>query len=41
MDCGLTEVTRLGRSRRYLLYSKGVLQNYKINEFAAIWLMVG
>ena len=34
--CGLTEVTRLERSRRYLLYSKGVLQDYQINEFAAM-----
>ncbi|KAJ6690250.1 hypothetical protein OIU85_006519 [Salix viminalis] len=24
VDCGLTEVTRLGRSRKYLLYSKGL-----------------
>ncbi|KAG5239873.1 phosphoribosylformylglycinamidine synthase [Salix suchowensis] len=41
VDCGLTEATRLGRSRRYLLSSKGVLQNYQINEFAAIWFIVG
>lgn len=34
--CGLTEVTRLERSRRYLLYSKGVLPDYQINEFAAM-----
>jgi len=34
--CGLTEVTRLERPRRYLLYSKGVLQDYQINEFAAM-----
>ncbi|KAL9402464.1 hypothetical protein Peur_006313 [Populus x canadensis] len=34
--CGLTEVTRLERSRRYLLYSKGVMQDYQINEFAAM-----
>ncbi|KAL9365319.1 hypothetical protein Peur_043192 [Populus x canadensis] len=33
---GLTEVTRLERPRRYLLYSKGVLQDYQINEFAAM-----
>ncbi|GAV70335.1 AIRS domain-containing protein/AIRS_C domain-containing protein/GATase_5 domain-containing protein [Cephalotus follicularis] len=34
--CGLTEVTRLERSRRYLLYSKGALQDNQINEFASI-----
>ncbi|KAH7528903.1 probable phosphoribosylformylglycinamidine synthase, chloroplastic/mitochondrial [Ziziphus jujuba] len=34
--CGLTEVTRLERSRRYLLYSKGPLQEHQINEFAAL-----
>ncbi|XP_062106010.1 probable phosphoribosylformylglycinamidine synthase, chloroplastic/mitochondrial [Humulus lupulus] len=34
--CGLTEVTRLERSRRYLLYSKGPLQDTQINELAAM-----
>ncbi|KAL5799940.1 hypothetical protein ACOSQ3_033037 [Xanthoceras sorbifolium] len=34
--CGLTEVTRLERSRRYLLYSKGALQDNQINHFAAM-----
>ncbi|KAF7831025.1 putative phosphoribosylformylglycinamidine synthase, chloroplastic/mitochondrial [Senna tora] len=34
--CGLTEVTRLERSRRYLLYTKGELHDYQINEFAAM-----
>ncbi|KAJ0046007.1 hypothetical protein Pint_06354 [Pistacia integerrima] len=34
--CGLTEVTRLERSRRYLLYSKGALQDNQINDFAAM-----
>lgn len=34
--CGLTEVTRLERSRRYLLYSKGPLQEDQINGFAAM-----
>lgn len=37
--CGLTEVTRLERSRRYLLYFKagsGALQDYQINGFAAM-----
>ncbi|GMY08461.1 probable phosphoribosylformylglycinamidine synthase, chloroplastic/mitochondrial [Fagus crenata] len=34
--CGLTEVTRMERSRRYLLYSQGVLQDHQINEFAAM-----
>lgn len=34
--CGLTEVTRMERSRRYLLYSKGPLQDSQINEFAAM-----
>ncbi|KAM7270082.1 hypothetical protein ACFE04_029296 [Oxalis oulophora] len=34
--CGLTEVTRLERSRRYLLYSKGELQDSQISEFAAL-----
>ncbi|KAJ9160153.1 hypothetical protein P3X46_025583 [Hevea brasiliensis] len=34
--CGLTEVTRMERSRRYLLYSKGVLQEDQLNEFAAL-----
>ncbi|KAF8011879.1 hypothetical protein BT93_I0110 [Corymbia citriodora subsp. variegata] len=32
--CGLSEVTRLERSRRYLLYSKGPLQDHLIYEFA-------
>ncbi|KAL3721462.1 hypothetical protein ACJRO7_033890 [Eucalyptus globulus] len=32
--CGLSEVTRLERSRRYLLYSKGPLQDHQIYEFA-------
>ncbi|TYH11748.1 hypothetical protein ES288_A06G010600v1 [Gossypium darwinii] len=35
-SCGLTEVTRMERSRRYLLYSKGALQEHQINEFAAM-----
>ncbi|KAK4256008.1 hypothetical protein QN277_008929 [Acacia crassicarpa] len=34
--CGLTEVTRLERSRRYLLYIQGELEDYEINEFAAM-----
>ncbi|KAM2960900.1 hypothetical protein FF1_030543 [Malus domestica] len=34
--CGLTEVTRLERSRRYLLFSKGSLHDHQINEFAAL-----
>ncbi|KAL5554538.1 hypothetical protein UlMin_041939 [Ulmus minor] len=34
--CGLTEVTRMERSRRYLLYSKGPLQEHQISEFAAM-----
>ncbi|KDP44919.1 hypothetical protein JCGZ_01419 [Jatropha curcas] len=34
--CGLTEVTRMERSRRYLLYSKGVLQEDQINAFAEL-----
>ncbi|XP_024023484.1 probable phosphoribosylformylglycinamidine synthase, chloroplastic/mitochondrial [Morus notabilis] len=34
--CGLTEVTRMERSRRYLLYSKGPLQDSQINEFTAM-----
>ncbi|XP_065870087.1 probable phosphoribosylformylglycinamidine synthase, chloroplastic/mitochondrial [Euphorbia lathyris] len=34
--CGLTEVTRMERSRRYLLYSKGALQEDQINQFAAM-----
>ncbi|KAL5733183.1 hypothetical protein ACOSQ2_032875 [Xanthoceras sorbifolium] len=34
--CGLTEVTRLERSRRYLLYSKGALHDNQINRFAAM-----
>ncbi|KAL6178387.1 hypothetical protein ACLB2K_049905 [Fragaria x ananassa] len=34
--CGLTEVTRLERSRRYLLFSKGNLQDQQINEFSAM-----
>lgn len=34
--CGLTEVTRLERSRRYLLFSKGALQDHQINDFAAM-----
>lgn len=37
--CGLTEVTRMERSRRYLLYGKagsGPLQDHQINEFAAM-----
>ncbi|KAF3433666.1 hypothetical protein FNV43_RR24769 [Rhamnella rubrinervis] len=34
--CGLTEVTRLECSRRYLLYSKGPLQEQHINDFAAM-----
>ncbi|XP_030543819.1 probable phosphoribosylformylglycinamidine synthase, chloroplastic/mitochondrial [Rhodamnia argentea] len=32
--CGLSEVTRLERSRRYLLYSKVPLQDHHIYEFA-------
>ncbi|KAJ7964551.1 Phosphoribosylformylglycinamidine synthase [Quillaja saponaria] len=34
--CGLTEVTRMERSRRYLLYFKGELQNHQITEFASM-----
>ncbi|XP_052189982.1 probable phosphoribosylformylglycinamidine synthase, chloroplastic/mitochondrial [Diospyros lotus] len=37
--CGLTEVTRIERSRRYLLYTKpgsGSLSDHQINEFAAL-----
>lgn len=34
--CGLTEVIRLERSRRYLLYSKGALLENQIDEFAAL-----
>ncbi|KAF3457729.1 hypothetical protein FNV43_RR02387 [Rhamnella rubrinervis] len=34
--CGLAEVNRLERSRRYLLYSKGPLQEQHINDFAAM-----
>ncbi|KAJ4826240.1 hypothetical protein Tsubulata_047088 [Turnera subulata] len=33
---GLVEVERMERSRRYLLYSKGVLLESQINEFAAM-----
>lgn len=32
--CGLGEITRMERSRRYLLYSKGPLTDHHINEFA-------
>ncbi|QCD98508.1 phosphoribosylformylglycinamidine synthase [Vigna unguiculata] len=32
--CGLTEVTRLERSRRYLLFTTSELQDHQINEFA-------
>lgn len=34
--CGLTEVARMERSRRYLMYSQGALQDHQINEFAAM-----
>ncbi|CAL0301458.1 unnamed protein product [Lupinus luteus] len=34
--CGLTEVTRLERSRRYLLYTTSELQDHQINEFASM-----
>ncbi|KAK7290152.1 hypothetical protein RIF29_04373 [Crotalaria pallida] len=34
--CGLNEVTRLERSRRYLLYTTGELLDHQINEFAAM-----
>ncbi|KAI9078345.1 hypothetical protein K1719_039721 [Acacia pycnantha] len=34
--CGLREVTRLERSRRYLLYTQGDLEDFQINEFAAM-----
>ncbi|BBH08836.1 hypothetical protein Prudu_021153 [Prunus dulcis] len=34
--CGLIEVTRLEQSRRYLLFSKGTLQDHQISEFAAM-----
>ncbi|PON57185.1 Phosphoribosylformylglycinamidine synthase [Parasponia andersonii] len=34
--CGLTEVTRLERSRRYLLYSKGPLKDNQIIDFSAM-----
>ncbi|XP_021751982.1 probable phosphoribosylformylglycinamidine synthase, chloroplastic/mitochondrial [Chenopodium quinoa] len=35
-SCGLTEVNRLERSRRYLLFSKNPLQEQQINDFAAM-----
>lgn len=35
-SCGLTEVTRLERSRRYLLFSKEALLENQVNEFAAM-----
>ncbi|XLU27026.1 hypothetical protein S245_063092, partial [Arachis hypogaea] len=34
--CGLTEVTRLERSRRYLLYTTSELQDHQISEFASM-----
>lgn len=34
--CGLTEVNRLERSRRYMLFAKSPLQEHQINEFAAM-----
>lgn len=34
--CGLTEVNRLERSRRYMLFAKNPLQEHQINEFAAM-----
>ncbi|KAL9227290.1 hypothetical protein vseg_002996 [Gypsophila vaccaria] len=35
-SCGLTEVNRLERSRRYMLFSKSPLQAKQINEFVAM-----
>ncbi|CAL1374565.1 unnamed protein product [Linum trigynum] len=34
--CGLTEITRMERSRRYLLFTKGSLHDHQINEFASM-----
>ncbi|KHN07581.1 Putative phosphoribosylformylglycinamidine synthase, chloroplastic/mitochondrial [Glycine soja] len=34
--CGLTEVNRLERSRRYLLFTTTELQDYQINDFASM-----
>nr|KYP33930.1 hypothetical protein KK1_045178 [Cajanus cajan] len=34
--CGLTEVNRLERSRRYLLFTTSELQDHQINEFASM-----
>ncbi|TKY47451.1 phosphoribosylformylglycinamidine synthase [Spatholobus suberectus] len=34
--CGLTEVNRLERSRRYLLFTTSELRDYQINEFASM-----
>ncbi|KAL2348743.1 hypothetical protein Fmac_002743 [Flemingia macrophylla] len=34
--CGLTEVNRLERSRRYLLFTTGELQDDQISEFASL-----
>jgi len=34
--CGLTEVTRLERSRRYLLFTTSELQDHQINEFGVM-----
>ncbi|KAH9619161.1 hypothetical protein KSS87_003279 [Heliosperma pusillum] len=35
-SCGLTEVNRLERSRRYILFSKSPLKEEQINEFVAM-----
>ncbi|MCD7446192.1 hypothetical protein HAX54_045249 [Datura stramonium] len=35
--CGLTEINRMERSRRYLLYVNGSLQDSQINEFASMF----
>ncbi|XP_021739143.1 probable phosphoribosylformylglycinamidine synthase, chloroplastic/mitochondrial [Chenopodium quinoa] len=35
-SCSLTEVNRLERSRRYMLFSKNPLQEQQINDFAAM-----
>ena len=34
--CGLTEVNRLERSRRYLLFTTTELQDYQINDFTSM-----
>ncbi|KAH9622733.1 hypothetical protein KSS87_018576 [Heliosperma pusillum] len=35
-SCGLTEVNRLERSRRYILFSKSPLKEEQVNEFVAM-----